>query len=216
MLVKIRKDCDLQSDKNIKDYQLIEYVNDAIRNAESLIMNEFAGHYETHHDYNVTEGDTYLTVPSDLFQTRIKLIQFDSSYQVKKIPLERLSEVETEDNYRYRLINDRTNGLRINIYPPIRDTQLSAFRVYYIRQVKQLEEMTDICDIPNVSYILSHVKARLMSREGHPMLESEIASLNVEKENLVKTMTYQTDDGEDTLLGPNKDSMADWDEYQIG
>jgi hypothetical protein len=227
MLVDIRKDCDLESEKNLKDPHITRMINKSIRKAESIIMNEFAGHYETYKDYNVLAGDTYLPVPADLYKTRIKFIQYSEDdpdntastaerYKVKKIPLENLADVSTDDGYSYRISNDKTNGLRINIYPPIRKNQNKAFRVYYIRQIKQLEDPTDICDIANINFILSDVKVKLMSREGHPMLEIEMQNLGEERENLLKDMTYLTDDGEDTVLGPNKDSMADWDEYQIG
>jgi hypothetical protein len=226
MLVKIRKDCDLESDKQMKDWQITEMINEAIRDAESLIMNEFAGHYETFKDYDVLAGNTFLPVPTDLYQTRIKFIQYSDDdpdlnqvegdrYQVKRIQLERLSEINSEDAYRYRIANDRTNGLRINLYPSIRIDKNKCFRVYYIRQVRQLIELTDICDIPNVNYILSKVKVPIMSREGHPMLDAEIAALTTEKENLIKTMTYLTDDGEDTVLGPNKESLENYSDFAL-
>jgi len=226
MLVDIRKDCDLESEKNLKDPHITRMINKSIRKAESIIMNEFAGHYETYKDYNVLAGDSYIPVPTDLYKTRIKFIQYSEDdpdntqsyagrYKVKKIPLEKLSDVNTDDSYSYRISNGVTNGLRINIYPPIRKNQNKAFRVYYIRQVKQLENPTDICDISNVNFILSDVKVKLMSREGHPMLEIEMQNFEEERANLLKDMTYLTDDGEETILGPNKDSLNDWNDFQM-
>jgi len=222
--IKIRKDLKIESEKFFSPWEMTSAINDAIRDAESIIINEFSDFFLTYADYDLTAGDTFITMPSDVYMARIRYVQWDEdgpddntnndTYHIKKIRLEEIPWVCTDDRYKYRLLNDATNGLVMNLYPAIQETGTNRIRVWYIRKAKQLSALTDVCDIPFIGYVISHVKLRVMFDEGHPLLEIEKVNFDNAKMQLIKNVTVMADDGEDSKFEPSNDTLIAYNEME--
>lgn len=220
IITKIRKDLKLESEKNPTPWSIISAINDAIRDAEGIIVNGFQDYYLTYADYEAIAGDIYFTLPEDIYLARIRYIQYDYdgandptniiTYKVKKIPLEDIAYVNSNDPYRYKIVNDTELGLVINIYPTIREDSNNRFRVWYIRKAKTLVELTDVCDIPCIDYIISHVKVRYMKEEGHPFLVEEKEAFLRAERNLIKNTTMMTDDGEEGVITVSNETLNEF------
>lgn len=219
---KIRDDLELHSEVLVTPDEMARFINDAIDDAEETIVNAFSDFFLTFSDIPTTEDDDNLTIPTDIYEMRIRGIYFDENqfnqdnavtsqwYKVKKLPIEEVSEVFDNDDYHYRILNDRTLGLKIQIFPNIRDTTSSEFRIYYIRRAARLETGADVLETGlRPQYIISHVKSAIYFKEGDPMHRLEAVKTAIQLQKLMDSISRLTDDKEDEYLFPDFHAMAE-------
>ena len=219
---KIQNDIELHAQVHITPEELDRFINDAIDDAEEIIVNSFSDFFLTYKDTPVTVGDTTLTVPEDIYEMRLRHMVYDENqnnqtsnttaqwYKLKKVPLEEISESYESDDYQYRITNDRTTGLQINIFPDIRETSTARFRIYYIRRAARLEEDLDVLEIGlRPQYIISHAKAAVYYKEGDPMYNAELPKLADQEKKLKDSISRLTDDKEDEFLDVDAHAMAE-------
>lgn len=219
---KVRDDLELHSEVLITPNEMNRFINDAIDDAEETIVDSFSDFFLTFEDIPVSAGDDNLTIPTDIYEMRIRGIYFDENqfnqensvtaqwYKVKKLPIEEVSEVFNNDDYHYRIINNRLAGLNIKIFPNIRDTTPAEFRIYYIRRAARLEAGTDVLETGlRPQYIISHVKSAIYFKEGDPMHKLEAGKTAVQLQKLIDSISRLTDDREDEYLFPDFHAMAE-------
>ncbi len=219
---KVRDDMESHAEVLVTDEEMTRYINDAVDDAEELIVNSFSDFFLTYADIPVTVGDEQLTLPTDLYEMRVRYVAFDENefnqdnnvtrqwYKVKKLPLEEVAEVYGNDDYHYRVFNDRTNGLRMQIFPPIRNTTIARFRIYYIRRAARLVEGTDVLETGlRPQYIISHVKQAIYMKEGDPLYNVQDTITKEQTKKLLDSISRLTDDREDEYLFPDFHAMAE-------
>ena len=219
---KIRDDLEHHSEILVGPDELTRFINDAIDDAEETIVDAFSDFFLTYVDTAVTVGDTELTLPTDLYEMRIRGLYYDENefgqeatsaqqwYKIKKVPLEEITEIYNNDDYHYRITNDRTLGLKIQIFPDIRDTTTARFRIYYIRRAARLENGSDVLEAGlRPQYIISHTKAAMYLKDGDPMYQVESGKTQVQLKKLMDSISRLTDDKEDEYLFPDSHALAE-------
>lgn len=215
---RIRKDLDLEGEDFFRAELMEEALNSAITDCEELVINQYSDYLLTYQDYDLTANQSYLSMPTNIYQSRVRWIHFRKSgftnlvsqdnaeaYKLKKIPLEQIQDLTLSDAYQYRILNDVTNGPLIYIFPYVRseDSGTARIRVWYIRRFKRLFELSDVTDIPVPEYLLAHLRCQIMFKEGNPMLSDAENKLAFQTQRLINTVKMLTDDEEDSLLEPN-------------
>lgn len=212
LVTKIQNDQELHAENFVTRPEIISFINDAIDDAEQLIIDSFSDFFLTFVDYDVVEGVGEILVPDDMFDFRIRGIYYDLRgfnttatgtsqwYKIKKMPIERFSAIYQADVYHYRLTNDVT-GAKIGIYPNFREDLQAKVRLWYIRSAVRLANDTDILEVGiKPQYVLAHATVAIMAKEGDPMLDTEQANLEIQRAKLLSSISRVTDDDEDSYL----------------
>lgn len=202
---RLRKETNTEQENELTEYLMMEIVNDAIDDAEAIIQDLHMDYFKTRANIAVTEGDTSLTVPTDIYGMRFKGIWFDDgtkAYKLTRITDELIPDVVASDDYRYYLTNDLGTGWKIHIYPDIRETSSTNFSMVYIRNAKRITETSDVIDIGEcINYIKSHCRLSILRFFPNPVLMSyETNNFAKQESRLVSVMQTLAEDGEDTEM----------------
>lgn len=215
---KIQDDLDLHEENFVTTDDIKQFIGDAIDDAEEIIIDCFSDFFLTYSDLSVTAGDTTIVLPEDLYESRLRGVYFSEggfgsdangeAYKLRKISLSDVTNVGSSDRYTYRLINTTSLGQKLYVYPAIRDTSTSQFRVWYIRQAKRLDDDTDLLEKGlRVQYILAHVKKSILEKIGDPMVEVWAKRLDKQEDKLKNSLARLTDDDEDVRLEPTDEAL---------
>jgi len=212
LVTKIQNDQELHAENFVTKPEIVQYIDDAIEDAEQLIIDSFSDFFLTSVDASLTEGDKLVALPSDIYDLRIRGLYYDKNgfdqnataggrwYKIKKLPLERFAAVHSDDHYHYRLMNKDT-GPELQIFPDFRETTTSNVKLFYIRQARRLVDDSDILEKGlKPQFILAHAKFSIMEKEGDPMADTMLERLNLQSEKLISAVSRLTDDNEDSLL----------------
>lgn len=216
---KVRDDVQLHAEDFVTYADMVEFVNDAIDDAEEIVVDTFSDFLLTYEDLDLTIGDRVVDLPVDIYESRFRWLAyseqgFDTNnvagdkYKLTKLKLERMADVDVNDPYQYRLINTTADGQKLYIYPPVRVTSDYQFRLFYIRQFRRLEEQLDVLEKGlRPQYIIAHVKCAVLRKMADPMLDVEVQNLMKQEDKLKNSMSRLTDDDEDILLEPDEYSL---------
>ncbi len=220
LITKIQNDNELHAENFVTKPEITAYINDAIDDAEQLIIDAFSDFFLTFVDYSIVQGVGEVLIPDDLFDFRIRGMYYDFKgfdvsatstsqwYKIKKLALERFALVYQADIYHYRIINDAKNGPSISIHPPFRQDLQAKVRLWYIRQAVRLENMSDILEVGiKPQYVLAHAKAAIMAKEGDPMLDVMLKNLEVQTDKMISSISRLTDDDEDSYIEMDLNSL---------
>lgn len=221
IISKVQDDLDLHEENFVTTEDLKQFVNDSIDDAEETIIDCFSDFFLTFVDLPVEEDETVIDLPEDIYESRMRGLYFSETgftslnpsgegYKVKRVSLERVMDVNSNERYQYRLFNSESLGQKLYIYPPIRATSTIQFRLWYIRQAKRLEDDTDVLEKGlRIQYVLAHVKKSVMEKMGDPMLEVQKMKLDKQEDKLKNSLSRLTDDDEDVYLEPDARSLED-------
>ena len=220
LIFKIQNDLELHAENFVTPEEVKAFINDAIADAEQLIIDSFSDFFLTFVDYPLAVSDAVIPLPDDIFDFRIRGIYYDTQgyaqsdgntsdwYKIKKLPLERFALVNKSDIYHYRLINDNVTGPRIGLYPSYREKAGALTRLWYIRQASRLINNSDVLETGiKPQFILSHAKIAVMNKEGDPMIDVQMANLAVQEQKMVSAISRLTDDDEDSYLEMTLESL---------
>ena len=212
---KVRDDLDLHAEDFVTFDDMRQFVNDAVDDCEEIVVDCFSDFLLTYRDLTVESGQTEIPLPEDLYESRIRGFYYSQTgftdsnpvgdaYKIKKLSIERLTDVSKGDDYLYRLINKNPFRQKLVVFPPIRENSTTQFRLWYIRQFNRLHETTDILEKgARIQYILSHVKCAVLQKSGDAMLEVEMQKLMKQEDKLKNSLSRLTDDDEDVYLEPD-------------
>jgi hypothetical protein len=217
---KVQDDLDLHEENFVTTDDIKQFIEDAIDDAEEIIIDCFSDFFLTYADLTVEEGDETIDLPEDLYESRLRRVFFSEngydadnmgdSYKLGKIDLDEITNVSANDSYRYRLVNTTSLGQAIYIYPPIRESSSNQFRVWYIRQAKRLEDDEDVLEKGlRIQYILAHVKKSVLEKIGDPLVEVWSKRLDKQEDKLKNSLSRLTDDDEDVYLEPDMRALQE-------
>lgn len=220
LITKVQDDLDLHAEDFVTPEELEQYVEDAITDAEEIVIDCFADTLLTFEDLTVTAGQEIIPFPSDIYETRIRGFYhapygFSSEnpqgvYKLRQIPISEAGQQTPNEYHRYRIINSTADGPQIYVYPPITEASTDKFRVWYIRQFKRPTSMSDTLDpMLRPQYILAHVKCSAMKKEGDAMLDVEAANLLKQEDKIKRSISRPTDDDEGVLLEPDDYALSE-------
>ena len=221
LTTKIQRDLELHAEIFVQPEDIKSFINDAIDDAEELIIDSFSDFFITFEDYTVEVGDSFLALPDDIYEMRTRGLYFDKKsynqtstvntgtwYKIKKIRLESISQVSSNDFYQYRNINTQADGPRIHIFPNIREDSQGRFRLWYIRKAKRLDELADVLETGlRPQYIISHAKVAILHKENSDMVGLELEKLGAQTKKMLDSLSRVADDDEDSYLSPDNNAL---------
>jgi hypothetical protein len=230
LVTKIQNDLELHGDTFVVPLDIKSYINDAIDDAEQIIIDLFSDFFLTFTDLIVEKDQTIVDLPQDMYESRIRGIYYNETgwttgqtiaaqqryYKIKKLALEYQGYVQTNVDYQYRLINTSLLQQKIYFFPAIDEASTDKFRFWYIRRAKRLDQGTDLLEKGlRPQYILARTKCAIMQKEGDPAYESEKANWLKQEEAMISSLSRTTDDDEDSYLYPDTHALnaayGDWE-----
>lgn len=187
---KINNDCDLSDADWIDNPDLINFINEAIADAEGEIHElGIQEQYFRAYDFPaITAAQTKLLLPSDCYGFKVgKQFYSDGTrvYEIKPFKsLEEYTNNQVMDDLRFVLANTLADGPHMLFGPafPVTIANVPAspstvgFTRYYIRHVKKVDGLggpNDVLEIPEAeSYIYARVKTFIAQKEGRPDLKT--------------------------------------------
>lgn len=137
---KIRLDSDIDT-TNVTDTELVGYINDAVKEAESEIHSWCEDYFLASSNITTVIGTSSYSMPSDIYANKIRKILFDDNtrkYEIIRIKnLRDLLDVEDDEDYRYIITNNTSTGVKFKLYPTAREASASNVSIWYIRNAKQ-------------------------------------------------------------------------------
>lgn len=209
IVTKLRKDLDLESEVFVRPDEIIEYINEAIDEAEAEIHTLYEDYFLTDATLSLVSGSDEYELPSDIYAHKIRRIVYNngsSVYTMERIRDWKKFEVYTtaknfnsSDLYQWYIINKVAAEPRIRLVPKARETGAFA-EVHYLRQANRLEESSDICDIPEfVSFIFQFVKCKVYEKEVHPNYEASMIALERQRMLMQGTLAGMTPDAHNEI-----------------
>lgn len=190
MKTKIKNDLDLNDEGFITETELLGYVNRAIDEAEQIFMQIYDKYFEYEATISLVSGTDEYAFPSDIYATKALLIQYSNGSQ--KYPVERIRNlkdiayVQDNERYRYRIVNDPTDGFRIKIYPTPTETSTNM-TIYYLRNANEVTADSDVIDLPEASgYIEQHTKDSCRNKEMGTMFSAPPSEALQRQESLLR------------------------------
>lgn len=210
---KLEQEHDLIAEKFITTDELLAYTNEAIDFVESEIHTLYEDYFLTDYAPTLVAGQAEYDLPDDIYAGKIRAILYDERagdfaatgdiYKIK--PMKRLEDIldlNDQDEYRYIIKNDGTDGVKIKFYPPIRSEDAGSDKVtiFYLRNANRLVELTDECDIPEfIDVVVQYVKHKIYEKEGHPNTMMALQLFEVKRKQMVDTLSNRTVDEENKM-----------------
>ena len=207
---KVERECDLEDETFVRPEELVEYVNEAIDEAEAEIHSLYEDYFLKKADIAVVSQDEELDLPTDIYAHKIRRVIFTSSgggstYNVErmkdwhKFEEKAVSDVgQTTDLYRYFITNETAGSPKILLVPKMRES--GTMRVWYLRNANRIEDDTDICDIPEfINFIFAHMKVKVYEKEGHPGLPGAMQKLEMERERMSGVLSQMVPDADNEV-----------------
>ena len=196
ILNKVKRDFDLENNRFVSDQEIISYINDAIDAAETQIHTYSLDnwYFSTFIRKDIQAGQNGYTLPKNIYATKIlgltQRIE-DREYDVALATghdkfsffsnrnVDRLRG-DSDQVFTYLILNrDRMvvdangnevpEGYRIWLSPTPSETIIKGLTIYYIRNARRLQNLSDLCDIPEFVnlYIIPHVKNTISLKENY-------------------------------------------------
>jgi hypothetical protein len=208
---KINSDCDLEDQDWVDNTDLLNYVNEAIADAEGEVhqLGIQDQYFRTRADLTLTLGQTAVALPTDIYAFKIGkiFIQKDNRWiQVRPFRnyqeyLDAITNGIQGEDMKFMLENDATAGPRLLLGPV--PAANGVAKCTYIRRAKRVDgtgSATDILEIPEAeNYIYALVKRYIAKKEGRPdyeiyakdaddaydMMVAKLKDIKVDEENLI-------------------------------
>lgn len=204
---KIQVDTDTEAETFVQPSELIAYINDAIRDAESEIHAMYEDYLLTRQTITLVNGQEAYDLPTNIYAMKIRGIMYNNGngrvFEVKKIKdwykfrTYTLNTIEptTNPDYQYFLENS-TPGSPKFLLSPLSTEAGPYLTLWYLREANKLAVDTDICDIPEfLNFIYAHVKVAIASKEkGDPMMQKLLQDLADERQKMNATLANITPD----------------------
>lgn len=212
---KIRRDMDLIDDPAVAEQEMIEYFNDAIREAEANIhgLGFEDDYFLTSEPLNLSSGvDTY-ALPSNIYANKIRGLIYSEglsrTYELR--PYKRFGKFSniTIDSltpgdgygYMYYIKNDTALAQPDVIIVPAPTQSGQLITTWYIRSANRIKQVNDIIDIPEfITFIFAHVKKSILLKKKE-FTPDEMNEYNTAKLLMLSTLRQQTaDDNDDVAM----------------
>lgn len=208
---KIQKDLGIEQEEWVVASELLNYVNEAIDEAESEIHTIYEDYFLTTTTIDLVQGIDDYSLPSDIYASKIRGIIYKRGqelYALKRMRFNDMFEdIAVTQNfhpsayYRYLLVNtSAANGVQIKIVPSPRDSITAGLTIWYLRNANRLVDDTDVCDIPEfVHFVIQYAKLKIYEKEGHPNTAIAAQMVEQQRRQMVNTLSSMIPDGDNEL-----------------
>lgn len=207
---KIKRDLDIEAETFIRADELLEYANDAIREAEAEIKALYEDYFLDKTSLSLVQGTDEYDLPTDIYAHKIRRVIYNNGSSVytinriqdwKKFETKAIADnFATSDLYQFFIYNPAAGTPKFLIVPKARETVADVVTIWYQRDANRLAVDTDICDIPEfITFIFKHIKTSVYEKEGHPNLDRAMADLAVERERMQGVLAQMVPDAENEI-----------------
>ena len=202
---EIETELDLEEEIFVTPTELLGYANQAIDEAEAEIHGIYSKYFETEVKIALVTGTDEYSLPSDIYAAKITgIFHNDGSrkYPIKRVrDLEELDYIETNDDYKYRIVNDSTLGFQLKLYPTSRSTDSTIATMHYLRNANRLVDDTSTVDLPEaIGFIKQWIKDAIMNKEDGSLFSAPPSLALVRQRNLLlDTLADMTPDGDNVI-----------------
>lgn len=207
---KIERDLDLQDEVFIDETELLEYANEAIREAEAEVHAIYEDYFLKRYALTLVQGVEEYVLPTDIYAHKIRRIVYRNGTKVytidrvkdwRKFEEYALENINKSSNtYVYFVINETVASPKLLLSPPSKEDG-QFVTVWYLRKANTLVDDTSICDIPEfINYVLQFIKVRCYEKEGgNPNLEKSMADLETQRQKMVSTLAAMVPDADNEI-----------------
>lgn len=205
----VMKALDLEDETFIQASEMLAYCNEAIHQAESIILKLCEDYFLSKAFLDLTANTAQYSLPTDIYADKIRKVIYynsasDENYNIKRLryknAIRDLNELEQGDDFFYLLTNDGSAGIKMNIYPTPSLTENDTVTIWYIRNANRATTTASVIDIPEFSpFIEKYMKVKCMEKEGHPLLQTAQADLEDEKQLMISSLQNRVADEDDSV-----------------
>lgn len=215
MYDKAVRELDLQNELFLQTDEILGYMNEAIKNAETAIhslSDELAAAYfQVPGNLTLVAGQQDYAFPSDIYATKLKKIFYNNGsrkYEITKFrQLGDLMYVQSGDDYRYIPINftQENGGWKYRIQPTPQEAGVLG-TIWYVREMRKLTNSTtdvkNVCEIPECqNFISQHIRWNVSKKtRRQDLVAGELADRNVQFELMCNTLKEMIPDANNKML----------------
>ncbi len=215
---KMKSELDLEEEDFVDETEAREYANDAIDEAESLIhqlnADYFLTKYPADNGLEFVDGQDAYDMPNDIYAQKIRKVIVYQDTMVYECP--RLPDMGKFAEYREARVYPSSNNYNLgyfvdNITPSNPRLKFSPvpvvggrFEVWYYRNANRLEDLEDVCDIPEfVRFVFDYIRERVSFKEaaGSGKHQDSVNKLEETRRRMKNTLQDMAVDGEDYIEG---------------
>lgn len=223
MLAKVEDELDLAEETFIDSAELMSYGNDAIDEAEQMILLLYQDYFRTQYVLPLALGVSAYELPPTIYAHKIMQIWYklnNLTYKVVRIKMRDIPYVQPYDDYRFDIedtgLGTTNGGAQLVLYPASREADLGqtlrTVTVWFIRNANRLVNSSTIIDVPEANkFIFAYIRERVFAKEMHPLLQDAQAKLQMERDALKQVLDQLCPD-EDEVLEPDLAFYNDFDQ----
>lgn len=212
---KVERDLDLEEENFIQPEEMLEYFNEALREAEAEVLGIYEDYLLDNAPLELVLGQAKYDLPSGIYSSKIRAIIYNSNnniiYEIKRIRgakkfLDRalIISADPTDYYQYIMLNNATNGIQIELSPPSKEDSTENVTVWFLRTVTPILINEDIVDkdIPeSINFLYAFVKGKCKQKEnGGVMPQDAQAEIDQQRKLLIETLTNAIPDDDNEVI----------------
>lgn len=205
---KLQNDYDITDENWVSETELLDYINEAIDDAETAIhtMHHEKKYFLVPTTITLVSGTQDYALPSDIYATKIRLLQYINGtkrYLITPIKkLESVAYIDSGSDYSYIIINVTGTGFRLRLYPTPNENG-AYITLWYVRNMARLTTSTastNICEIPECgNFVIQHVKKNLAKKSRRrDLVSQEDADLKLQYAIMLEALKDPTYDEDNT------------------
>lgn len=201
---EIQAEYDLGEETFVDATELLQYANSAIEDIEKEIHTIHDKYFHSESVVSLITGVQDYNLPTDIYANKVTGLYYTdgtTKYEIKEIKdLREIIDVESEDDYRYKIVNTTSNGTKLRIYPSSRETN-SNVTLFYRRRIKLFQNDASILDVPEAKeFVKQYVIDKAMNKERMTPDAPESAALGRKRKALLDSLENMIDDDNTDLL----------------
>lgn len=201
---EIQAEYDLSEETFVDATELLQYANSAIEDIEKEIHTIHDKYFHAEDNISLVTGTQDYDLPSDIFANKVTGIYYNDGtikYEITEIKdLREIIDVESDDDYRYKILNTTSSGTKIRIYPQSREDSTNV-TIFYRRRIKLFVDDTDVLDVPEAKeFIKQYVIDKASNKERMTPDAPESAALGRKRKALLDSLENMIDDDNTDLL----------------
>jgi hypothetical protein len=214
MKAKIERDWDLEEEEMIPDTELMELFNDAISEAEAIMVRLGVNddYFLTKTLLSLTSGSADVTAPTTIYANKIRKIVYNDGtkvYEIRRLKgpdmflevAHAANSTTSDPYYKYFIRNDSSSGNKIQLVPASTITNSTYATCWHVRSATRMTTSASICDIPeSYNFIYAHVSWRVLGKDGDPRAAAANQEREKQKQLMIETLETMVDDGDNEIV----------------
>lgn len=201
---EIQAEYDLSEETFVDATELLQYANSAIEDIEKEIHTIHDKYFHSESVVSLITGVQDYNLPTDIYANKVTGLYYTdgtTKYEIKEIKdLREIIDVESEDDYRYKIVNTTSNGTKLRIYPNSRETNNNV-TLFYRRRIKLFQNDASVLDVPEAKeFVKQFVIDKAMNKERMTPDAPESAALGRKRKALLDSLENMIDDDNTDLL----------------